>query len=71
MNKDKQYKVFISHNYKPITIQANSKEEAEHEVRNNYVWGEPTKCMIKAYEDNESTGINKYRQSQQVPTKSL
>ena len=49
MNKgNKQYKVFITQSYKPITIRANSKEDAEHEVRNNYVWGEPSKCMVEA-----------------------
>ena len=58
MNKDnKQYKVFITQSYKPITIRANSKEDAECEVRNNYVWGEPIKCMINTYEDREGTGI--------------
>tara|TARA_R100000963_G_C4614887_1_gene84120 strand:+ start:335 stop:535 length:201 start_codon:yes stop_codon:yes gene_type:complete len=66
MSRDnKQYKVFITQHYKPIIIQANSEKEAEYEVRNNYVWGEPSKCMIKTYEDNGRTGIIN------VPTKPL
>ena len=50
MSKDikKQYKVYIHQHYKPITIRANSKEDAEHEVRNNYVWGEPIDVNILA-----------------------
>ncbi len=44
----KEYKVFITQHYEPVVIKANSVEEAEHEVRNNYVWGEPIDADILA-----------------------
>ena len=49
MNEEKKkYEVYISQHYKPISVMANSNEEAETLVQNHFTLGEPNRVEIMA-----------------------
>jgi len=49
MNEEKKkYEVYITQHYKPISVMANSNEEAETLVQNHFTWGEPNRVEIMA-----------------------
>ena len=61
MNEEKKkYEVYITQHYKPISVMANSSEEAEDLVQNHYTWGEPSSVEVLAVGIYESkpTEIN-------------
>tara|TARA_R110002126_G_scaffold219164_1_gene364716 strand:+ start:1245 stop:1436 length:192 start_codon:yes stop_codon:yes gene_type:complete len=43
-----RYTVYIRQHYEPISIMACSKEDAEHQVAEHFVWGEPIDVEIVA-----------------------
>ncbi len=47
-DEKKKYEVYITQHYKPISVMANSNEEAESLVQNHYTWGEPSRVEIMA-----------------------
>tara|TARA_R100000231_G_C5287876_1_gene153696 strand:- start:559 stop:774 length:216 start_codon:yes stop_codon:yes gene_type:complete len=51
MSKDyekQNYTVYITAHYKPISVMACSKEDAEKTVQEHHVWGEPSDIDILA-----------------------
>jgi hypothetical protein len=60
MSKDyekQRYTVYIRQHYEPISIMACSREDAEHQVAEHFVWGEPIDVEIVA-EKNELLNTN-------------
>jgi len=60
MSKDyekQNYTVYITANYKPISVMACSKEEAEHIAQEHHVWGEPSDIDILAIGKFESNPV--------------
>ena len=60
MSKDyekQNYTVYITANYKPISVMACSKEEAEHIVQEHHVWGEPSDIDVLAIGKFESNPV--------------
>jgi len=52
-----RYTVYIRQHYEPISIMACSREDAEHQVAEHFVWGEPIDVEIVA-EKNELLNTN-------------
>ena len=60
MSKDyekQNYTVYITAHYKPISVMACSKEDAEKTVQEHYVWGEPSDIDILAVGKFESNPV--------------
>ena len=60
MSKDyekKNYTVYITKHYKPISVMACSKEDAEQIVQEHHVWGESTDVDILAVGKFESNPV--------------
>jgi len=60
MSKDyekQNYTVYITANYKPISVMACSKEEAEHIAQEHHVWGEPSDIDVLAIGKFESNPV--------------
>jgi len=60
MSKDyekRSYTVYITANYKPISVMACSKEDAEKIVQEHHVWGEPSDVDILAVGKFESNPV--------------
>jgi len=57
MSKDyekKNYTVYITKHYKPISVMACSKEDAEQIVQEHHAWGEATDVNVLAVGKSES-----------------
>jgi len=52
-----RYTVYIRQHYEPISIMACSREDAEHQVAEHFLWGEPIDVEIVA-EKNELLNTN-------------
>ena len=60
MSKDyekRSYTVYITANYKPISVMACSKEEADHIAQEPPVWGEPSDIDVLAIGKFESNPV--------------
>ena len=60
MSKDyekQNYTVYITANYKPISVMACSKEEAEQIAQEHHVWGEPSDIDVLAIGKFESNPV--------------
>lgn len=60
MSKDyekRSYTVYITANYKPISVMACSKEDAEYIAQEHHVWGEPSDIDVLAVGKFESNPV--------------